>query len=93
MPGISIGQLAQFVGLPASTLRYYEKIGLLHAPVRHSGQRRYGPEASARLHIIRLARDAGFSLKETRMFLGSPSDSSTPAVRWQSLAERKLVEL
>ncbi|MEK3744120.1 MULTISPECIES: MerR family DNA-binding transcriptional regulator [unclassified Brevibacillus] len=41
MSGLSIGQLAAKAELSASTLRYYESVGLLPAPERKNGQRRY----------------------------------------------------
>lgn len=93
MPGVPIGKLAQAAGLPPSTIRYYEQVGLLPKPARQYGQRRYGPQAAARLRIIRLARDAGFTIAETRTFLGGPLEARTPAVRWRSLAQLKIAEI
>ena len=69
MPGLPIGKVARLAGVRASTIRYYELAGLVPKPMRQSGQRRYGPEAAARLRIIRIARDAGFTIAETRTFL------------------------
>jgi DNA-binding transcriptional MerR regulator len=40
-----IGDLAQRTGLSVDTLRYYEKIGLVPAPLRDSGGRRVYDEA------------------------------------------------
>ena len=88
-----IGELAQAVGLAPSAIRYYEKAGLLPRPARHSGQRRYGAETAARLRIIQLAREAGFTISETRTFLSGFSAATTPAARWRALAQRKLAEL
>jgi DNA-binding transcriptional MerR regulator len=65
MAGVPIGTLARATGLTPSSIRYYESAGLLPKPARQSGQRRYGPEATARLKIIHLARDAGFTIAET----------------------------
>jgi MerR family transcriptional regulator, redox-sensitive transcriptional activator SoxR len=88
-----IGELARAAGLAPSAIRYYEKAGLLPKPGRQSGQRRYGAESAARLRIIQLARDAGFTIAETRTFLAGFSQATTPAARWRALAERKLAEL
>jgi DNA-binding transcriptional MerR regulator len=93
MPGIPIGKVARLAGLRASTIRYYELAGLLPHPARQYGQRRYGPEAAARLKIIRLAREAGFSIAETRTFLSGFTTTTPPAARWRALAQRKLSEL
>ena len=92
-PDMPIGRLARAAGLAPSAIRYYERAGLLPKPVRRSGQRRYDSKTAARLRIIQLARDAGFTIAETRTFLSGFSQTTSPAVRWRSLAERKLAEL
>ena len=38
---LTIGELARRAGVTTSALRYYEELGLLPAPARVSGQRRY----------------------------------------------------
>jgi MerR family redox-sensitive transcriptional activator SoxR len=93
MAGMHIGQIGRVTGLTSSAIRYYEQAGLLPKPARQSGQRRYDAQAIARLRIILLAREAGFTISETRTFLTGFSASATPAARWRALAERKLVEL
>ncbi len=42
---MKIGELARRAGLNPSAIRYYERRGLLAAPYRTSGQRRYPDEA------------------------------------------------
>lgn len=42
---IKIGELARRAGLNPSAIRYYERRGLLAAPYRTGGQRRYADEA------------------------------------------------
>ena len=93
MAGMHIGQIGRATGLAPSAIRYYEQAGLLPQPARQSGQRRYDAAAMARLRIILLAREAGFTISETRTFLTGFSAGATPAARWRALAERKLVEL
>ena len=88
-----IGEVARAAGIAPSAIRYYEQAGLLPKPARQSGQRRYGAETAARLRIIQLARDAGFTIAETRTFLSGFSQATPPAARWRALAERKLAEL
>jgi DNA-binding transcriptional MerR regulator len=86
---LTIGELARRAGVTASALRYYEELGLLPAPVRISGQRRY-PESAARLvAAILLYSDAGFTLAEQQALM-TPRDG-TPG--WKELAQRKLAEL
>ena len=88
-----IGEVARRSGLAPSTLRYYERAGLLPPPARSSKRRQYEPRAMARIRIIRLARDAGFTISETRTFLSGYPTSAIPSTRWQKLAERKIQEL
>jgi MerR family transcriptional regulator, redox-sensitive transcriptional activator SoxR len=93
MRELSIGEVARTSGLPASTLRYYEKAGLLPPPGRTSGQRRYGVQALGRIRLVRLAIEAGFTISETRTFLSGFSAQTPPAARWRTLATRKLREI
>ena len=87
---LTIGELARRAGVAASALRYYEEIGLLPAPVRVSGQRRY-PESAVRLvGTILLYRDAGFTLTEQKTLMASRSGATG---EWKRLAQRKLAEL
>jgi MerR family redox-sensitive transcriptional activator SoxR len=88
-----IGEVARRSGLTASTLRYYERVGLLPTPARSSRRRQYEPRVMGRIKIIQVARDAGFTISETRVFLTGFPSSATPSSRWRELAERKLEEL
>lgn len=92
MTDLLIGELARRAGVSTSSLRYYEKAGLLPPPPRASKRRHYDPQIIGRVRIILLAREAGFTIKETRTFLdGCTVD--TPAVRWRALAKQKNGEL
>jgi DNA-binding transcriptional MerR regulator len=83
---LTIGELARRTGVTASALRYYEELGLLPAPARVSGQRRY-PESAARVvGTILLYSDAGFTLAEQKALMASRGE-------WGRLARRKLAEL
>ena len=70
MSSLSIGDVAARAGLRTSAVRYYERIGLLPAPARTSGRRRYGADVIDRLTVIRFARDSGFTLREIRVLFG-----------------------
>jgi DNA-binding transcriptional MerR regulator len=93
MAGFSIGAVARQVGIAPSALRYYEKAGLLPAPPRASKRRQYDQQIIGRIRIILLAREAGFSVSETRTFLSAFPLGATPAARWRAMAQRKLIEL
>jgi len=88
-----IGKVARICGLAPSAIRYYERAGLLPKPARVSRQRRYGAETIGRLRLLQVARAAGFTIAETRTFVAGFSASTPPAVRWRSLARRKLAEI
>lgn len=79
---LTIGQLANAVGVRTSALRYYESEGLLVANGRtDSGYRLYKPEAVQRLRLIQRAQRLGFSLADIRTLFegydqGNLSDSA-----------------
>ena len=57
-----ISELADRVGVPTSTVRYYERIGLLGAPSRtSSGYRSYDEDSASRLLFVARARRLGLS--------------------------------
>ncbi|MGE5754355.1 MAG: MerR family DNA-binding transcriptional regulator [Planctomycetaceae bacterium] len=87
---LTIGELARRVGVATSALRYWEELGLLPAPARISGQRRYPESAVALVGVILLLRDVRFSLTEQRAFVAS---RGVTLDEWRRLARRKLAEL
>jgi len=93
MSDMSIGRLAQICGLAPSAIRYYERVGLLPKPIRVSRQRRYGAEAIGRVRLLQVAREAGFTIAETRTLVTGISATSPPPIRWRTLAKRKLEEI
>jgi Cu(I)-responsive transcriptional regulator len=67
---MKIGELAKATGANSETIRYYERIGLLHPPERTgSNYRDYGPADVERLAFIRQARGLGFELADIRSLL------------------------
>ena len=60
-----ISQLADSAGVPTSTVRYYERVGLMAVPARTaSGYREYADDAAARLRFITRARRMGLSCEQ-----------------------------
>jgi len=82
---LTIGELAQRAGRRASSIRYYERIGLLPEPLRIGGQRRYHEECLRTLVLIDVGQRAGLSLGQIKAILAGPDASS--ALR-QAAAER-----
>ena len=90
---MKIGELAMRAGLNASAIRYYEKAGLLSAPHRVGGQRRYSDDALDRVLLIRFASEMGFSLTETKVFLSGLRTAAPVGPRWKKLARYKIQEV
>lgn len=66
---MDIAEVAKRSGVPASTLRYYDEIGLIASSGRHGLRRLFDAGVLQRLALINLGRAAGFSLDEiARMF-------------------------
>jgi DNA-binding transcriptional MerR regulator len=60
-----IGELAARAEVNIQTVRFYEREGLLRAPVRTaSGYRSYAESDLERLHFVRLCQGLGFTLRE-----------------------------
>jgi MerR family redox-sensitive transcriptional activator SoxR len=91
--GFAIGDVARRSGLPASTLRFYERVGLLPAPARLSKRRCYDASIFGRIRIVQIARSAGFSVEEIKKFVSGFPAGTRPSARWQALALRKAREL
>jgi len=90
---LTITAVAHRARLRPSAIRYYESIGLLPAPARVSGRRRYDPDVLPRLALIAAARQMGFTIAEIGTLMHG-FDADTPASeRWQALTARKLVEV
>lgn len=86
---LTIGEVADAVGVAATTLRYYEREGILTPSSRtEKGYRLYDEEALHRLQFIRAAQAVGFTLDDIRALMMLSSDTSCKEV--QSLIERRL---
>lgn len=88
-----IGDLEAETGVPSSTIRYWEQIGVLPKPARVNGQRRYGSDAVQYLAVLRLAQACGFHLDEMRHLLHGFQSSVPASRRWQELAQKKISDL
>lgn len=67
---ITRGELAKRSGCHLETVRYYEKIGLLHPPIRsEGGHRLYKIDDQRRLRFILRGRELGFKIEELRSLL------------------------
>jgi MerR family redox-sensitive transcriptional activator SoxR len=93
MAGMSISEVARRAGVPPSTLRYYEQVGILPRPPRTGGQRRYDTTVLNRLAVIERARQTGFTLGEIKQLFFGFRDDVAASDRWRRLSDKKLAEL
>jgi len=77
LPSEPVRTCVQVVGstsVPASSLRYYEKLGLITSERETSGsQRRYSKATFYKIILITLAQSAGFNLEEIAEQLREPT--------------------
>ena len=66
---MDIAEVAKRTGVPASTLRFYEKKGLIASVSRQGIRRRFAPSVLDQLALISLGQAAGLSLDEIRSML------------------------
>ncbi|MDY7070194.1 Redox-sensitive transcriptional activator SoxR [Pseudomonas hunanensis] len=66
---MDIADVAKRTGVPASTLRYYEKKGLLKSLAERGQRRQFAADVADRLALIALGQAAGFSLDEVGAML------------------------
>ncbi|MBA3510379.1 MerR family DNA-binding protein [Sphingomonas sp.] len=88
---LTIGKLAAAGGVGVETIRFYQRKGLLEAPPRDVGIRRYGSENLRRLKFIRQAQAAGFTLAEIGELLDL--DASEDRSRVRKLARTRIKAL
>jgi DNA-binding transcriptional MerR regulator len=89
-----IGELALFTGTRASTIRYYEQIGLLPAPKRINGShRRYDDADVERLGFIRRCRALGFSLNQIHQFARIAQSGGPATDHCRKIVQDRLVSV
>ena len=90
---MNISKVAKATGLTAKTIRYYESIGLITAPVRSdNGYRSYSDGALRELRFVKRARETGFNLEECQE-LALYRDEHRTSAQVKKLAQEKIVDL
>ena len=86
---LTIGQLAAEANVPTSTVRYYERAGLLRTGQRSaSNYRLYSLDDLHRLRFIRAAQATGFTLQDIAQLL-----RPAPCRKVQDLIEARLTQV
>ena len=87
----TIGKAAERAGLPVSTVRYYERRGLLLPRRRGGGRYRvYTEEDIERLRFIRAAQATGFTLDDVGILLQFIKEEDAPCGDVRALIEARL---
>jgi Cu(I)-responsive transcriptional regulator len=98
---MNIGIVSEKTGVPAKTIRYYEEIGLISAPIRsENGYRYYQAQDIETLRFVQRARGLGFSVKDVGNLLTlwqdknrASSDVKNLAIKHIRKIEDKIKEL
>lgn len=91
---LTVGALARGAGVGVSTIRYYERRGLLGAPRRReSGYREYPADTVRHVRFIRHAQQLGFSLGEIEELLSLRMDARGSCADVRSRAQRKITDI
>lgn len=97
----TVGEAARRIGVAPSTLRYYEKEGLLPFVERSSGGIRMFQEKDfAGLQIIQCLKRSGLSIKDIRAYMEMATEETTHLeerlqlfLKQKALVEEKMAEL
>lgn len=81
MPLLDIGEVAGRSGVPPSTLRYYEEIGLIRSEGRRGLRRQFDADVLLKLSLISLGKSAGFSLEDIAGMFGQNGQPDIPRER------------
>ena len=94
MKRYTISQLAEAVDVPTTTLRYYERSGLLYPEDRSQGNYRlYSDESLRRLKFIRAAQAIGFTLDDVKLLLGNNQGEPLACGDVETLIADRLAEI
>lgn len=92
---LTIGQLAEYVGVTVRAIRHYHQRGLLAEPGRDcSGYRRYGAQAVLDLIRINILSDAGVPLARIDELLDAgPNELAESVAQIDEVLQRRICEL
>lgn len=92
---MTIGEVADALSVPATTLRYYEREGILGPSDRSAaGYRLYDSAAIERIRFLRAAQSAGFTLADIQTLLRlSDERGVTCRATVQTLIAARLAEV
>lgn len=90
----TISQLAKAAEIPTTTVRYYERIGLVEPEDRSQGNYRlYTDESLEKLQFIRAAQAIGFTLDDVKALLTDEAGGTPRCGNVQVLIEDRLADI
>ena len=90
----TISQLAKQADIPTTTVRYYERIGLVEPEDRSQGNYRlYGNESLSKLKFIRAAQAVGFTLEDVKALLADEDGDTPTCGSVQGLIEARMADV
>ncbi|WP_066932574.1 TIGR03086 family metal-binding protein, partial [Streptomyces sp. NBRC 110611] len=91
---LTIGALARLTGIPVKTIRNWSDQDLLPPAARTpAGYRLYGPDAPARLAIVRSLRELGIGLTAIRSVLHRECTLAETAAQWADALDAQICTL
>lgn len=88
------GELAERAGISPEAVRFYERVGVLSAPLRTaSGYRDYDEAALDRLTFVRAAQAVGLTLGQIREVIAFRDQGAPPCALVLDLIQRRSAEL
>ena len=91
---LSIGDLAERLGVAVSAIRYYESQGLVEAERNAGGQRRFLRSDIRRLSFVLIAQQFGFTIDQIRAELQTLPEGRTPNKKdWARISRSFRLEL
>jgi DNA-binding transcriptional MerR regulator len=91
LQGLPITALAKQTGVRSTTLRYWERLGLLPSAARtHTGYRLFGNDALRYVEFVRKSKEMGLSLREMKRVLELARKGQSPCPEVERLVEQKL---
>jgi DNA-binding transcriptional MerR regulator len=94
MATLTVSILAKLAGVPAGTVRCYDRAGLLPPLARTpAGYRLYGEDAADRLRLVKGAQRLGLRLREVAELLAVRDRGACPCGHAQAMVDRRLGEV
>ena len=90
---MNIGEIADQIGLPAKTIRYYEEIGLIQPGRDSNGYRVFAQNDAHKLAFLGRARALGFSIEECRKLMALYEDKARASSDVKALAQEHLSDI